>query len=158
MIALAALLAIAAQAATAQMPTDVPPPCSHLFQVYFDTSSHRVSERGAAILDIFAVPYVNWGLTSRVRLFAHTDTAGSTSENRRLAQRRGEAVRAYLVRKGIRSSRIDIVAEGETHLVIPTPDETPNEHNRVVFVVEQVTDAEMRRRRTAWAAFPNVVC
>jgi len=49
----------------------------------------------------------------RVGLTAQTDGIGSAAANVRLARRRGEAVRAALVRRGVPARAIDIVVEGE---------------------------------------------
>jgi outer membrane protein OmpA-like peptidoglycan-associated protein len=48
----------------------------------------------------------------RVRLIASTDAIGPADANLRLSRRRGEAVKAALVRHGIPARAIDIVAEG----------------------------------------------
>ena len=45
---------------------------------------------------------------SRVELDSVTDSAGSAAANRRMAQRRAEAVRVALVRHGVPDGRIDI--------------------------------------------------
>jgi outer membrane protein OmpA-like peptidoglycan-associated protein len=50
---------------------------------------------------------------TRVRLRATTDGVGAADANLRLARRRGEAVKAALVRRGVPASAIDIFAEGE---------------------------------------------
>jgi hypothetical protein len=49
----------------------------------------------------------------RVRLTASTDRTGSSAANMQLARRRGEAVRAALVRAGIPAAAVEVVADPE---------------------------------------------
>ena len=51
----------------------------------------------------------------RVVVTAYTDALGPADANLRLARRRGEAVKAALVRRGIPAGAIDVVAHGERH-------------------------------------------
>jgi outer membrane protein OmpA-like peptidoglycan-associated protein len=67
------------------------------------------SER--AIDEVAGVLHSAPGLT--VRLDAFTDAQGREAYNRRLAARRGEAVRDHLMRQGIVADRISIVPHGE---------------------------------------------
>jgi OOP family OmpA-OmpF porin len=126
--------------------------------VRFDSGSATVPPQGKAILDNFGIPYLRWRLTSPVTVQAWTDTVGSRAANMRLSLRRGEAVRSYLAQLGIPKVRIRIVAHGEDHAIVATPDETPNPNNRAASVVEDVGEEEMARRKAAWAAFPALVC
>ena len=151
---MAVSLAMSAQ----EPPLDVPPPCSQLYMVSFDSGSASIPPQGRAILDSFGVPYLRWRLTSPIKVQAWTDTVGSRAANMRLSLRRGEAVRDYLTHIGIPKARIGIVAHGEDHAIVATPDETPNPNNRVASVVEEVGEEEMARRKAAWAAFPGLVC
>jgi outer membrane protein OmpA-like peptidoglycan-associated protein len=48
---------------------------------------------------------------------AHTDSRGSREYNRLLSQRRANAVKQYIIRKGISASRIKTYGLGETHLL-----------------------------------------
>ena len=48
-----------------------------------------------------------------VRVEGHTDDRGSRARNRRLSQSRAEAVRRYLVRRGIRADTIEAIGFGE---------------------------------------------
>ena len=50
----------------------------------------------------------------RVRLDGHTDYVGSDGYNEKLAQRRGEAVKAFLTKYGARASQVDVVPRGES--------------------------------------------
>lgn len=65
-------------------------------------------------------------------LGGHSDTAGSDSVNLRAGRARAEAVRDWLVEKGIAKDRIEVVTFGEQNPVEPNalPDGSPNEQGR----------------------------
>ncbi|MBR0684058.1 OmpA family protein [Roseomonas eburnea] len=72
----------------------------------------------------------------RFRIEGHTDTVGDTATNQSLSERRAAAVREYLIAKfGVSPQRLEAVGLGETQLLVPTPDQTPNARNRRVQVV-----------------------
>jgi len=59
----------------------------------------------------------------RFRVYGHTDAVGSEAYNRRLGQRRANAVVAYLVSRGVERARLEgVVSFGKTQPLIPTPD------------------------------------
>ena len=65
----------------------------------------------------------------RFRVYGHTDLVGSNAYNKRLGQRRAEAVVAFFAARGISRSRLEaLVSFGETQPVIATPG--PEEANR----------------------------
>jgi outer membrane protein OmpA-like peptidoglycan-associated protein len=72
----------------------------------------------------------------RFRIEGHTDTVGSAELNQALSERRAAAVRDFLIRRyGVSPSRIEAIGLGQTQLLVPTPDNTPNARNRRVQVV-----------------------
>ena len=65
----------------------------------------------------------------RFRVYGHTDLVGSNAYNKRLGQRRAEAVVAFFASRGISRSRLEaLVSFGETRPVIATPG--PEQQNR----------------------------
>jgi outer membrane protein OmpA-like peptidoglycan-associated protein len=52
----------------------------------------------------------------RIRINSHTDSRGSTSENQDLSTRRAKSVLAYLVKKGIKSNRMEVKGFGESNI------------------------------------------
>lgn len=66
----------------------------------------------------------------------HTDSVGSEENNRRLSQDRADAVRSYLVSRGVPASQISAVGKGESSPVADnkTPDGRAN-NRRVEIVV-----------------------
>ena len=74
--------------------------------------------------------------TFRFRIEGHTDSVGDPASNQALSERRAAAVRAYLIQRwGVSPDRLQAVGLGESQLLIPTPDETPNPRNRRVQVI-----------------------
>jgi len=49
-----------------------------------------------------------------INVYGHTDRIGSAQYNQKLSERRAEAVKAYLVSKGVRTSQIETYGYGKT--------------------------------------------
>lgn len=64
----------------------------------------------------------------------HTDSIGSNAYNQKLSMRRAEAVKAYLVTKGIPGDRISIDGKGETQPVADNKTKEGRAQNRRVEV------------------------
>lgn len=84
----------------------------------------------AKLEEVFASPQIAEG--GAIILRAHSDAGGSDAANMRASQARGEAVKAWLVEKGIAEDRITVIAFGEQNPVEPNalPDGSPNEKGR----------------------------
>ncbi|WP_052768905.1 OmpA family protein [Aurantiacibacter marinus] len=67
-----------------------------------------------------------------VILEGHTDSSGNDQANLRASRARAEAVAAWLVERGVKDSRIRVIAFGEQNPAEPNarPDGTPNEQGR----------------------------
>ncbi|MDZ4307109.1 OmpA family protein [Allopontixanthobacter sp.] len=76
----------------------------------------------------------------QVTLRGHTDSTGDDEANLRASRRRAEAVRDYLVEKGVEEDRIEVIPLGEMRPAAPnanldgTPDEAGRAANRRVDV------------------------
>jgi outer membrane protein OmpA-like peptidoglycan-associated protein len=72
----------------------------------------------------------------KVRIEGHTDSVGPDDFNMKLSQKRADAVRAYLIKKGVDPSRMEAKGYGET---VPIADnrtqEGRDQNRRVEFVI-----------------------
>jgi outer membrane protein OmpA-like peptidoglycan-associated protein len=75
----------------------------------------------------------------RVEIGGHTDAVGSNAINQQLSKRRAEAVKDYLVKKGIDARRVTAVGYGETKPLASNDDEDDGRelNRRVEFKVLQ---------------------
>lgn len=101
---------------------------SYIVYFNFDKSNIRSPDAVATMDQVVAAAKA--GVSTRVAIFAHTDTAGSKAYNVGLSKRRASSVMGYLTSRGIDASRITATWFGETKLACPTPDGTPNQCNR----------------------------
>ena len=68
----------------------------------------------------------------KIELGSHTDARGGDAANQRLAQRRADSARAWLLNKGIASNRITAVGYGEAQPIANNNSLTGRELNRRV--------------------------
>jgi len=80
--------------------------------VHFDFDRYNIKKLYVPDLDQH-VAYLSANPSSPVTVEGHTDAIGSDQYNQRLSERRANAVRKYLIEKGITSSRIRVVGYGE---------------------------------------------
>ena len=66
----------------------------------------------------------------RIELGGHTDNVGEVAYNKALSQKRAEAVKAYLISKGIAADRLRAVGYGERVPLAPNDTETGRASNR----------------------------
>ncbi len=101
--------------------------------VFFDFDRADITGEAAAILNSAITAYANCG-SARVMLAGHTDRSGSATYNMRLAQRRNDAVRAYMAGRGIAEAMISSEAFGESQPRVPTADGVREPQNRRVEI------------------------
>ncbi len=91
----------------------LPPPTTGLeeVRVLFKEDSAELSKTAKRELDAFA-KLLNQDTSSRIQLLAYAKATDSASRARRLSLSRALAVRAYLIDKGVRSTRMDVRALG----------------------------------------------
>lgn len=90
--------------------------------VTFDFNSAQLDAAARQTLDQQA-HWIKQFPEVRFRVYGHTDAVGSSSYNKRLGQRRANAVVSYLTSRGISRSRLEaVVSYGETQPLIPTSD------------------------------------
>jgi outer membrane protein OmpA-like peptidoglycan-associated protein len=105
--------------------------------VNFATGSDRLTPSAMRELDRLGRALTSQELAPyRFRIEGHTDTVGSASLNQTLSERRAASVGRYLQERfGVSPSRLETIGLGQTQLLVPTPDGTPNADNRRVQVI-----------------------
>jgi outer membrane protein OmpA-like peptidoglycan-associated protein len=103
------------------------------FTLLFLFDSDDLTEEARAL-----VPEILRSVTARsvpdVVVVGHTDTVGTTSSNFELGLKRAVVVRKLLMDAGLDASAIEVISHGETDLLVPTPDDTPEPRNRRVEI------------------------
>ena len=81
-------------------------------QIQFNTNKATFTQRTRSILQN-VVSFVNRYPNSRFRIEGHTDSIGNEESNRKLSQKRADAVKAYLISKGVSEYNLEAVGYGE---------------------------------------------
>jgi len=109
--------------------------------VYFDTGRATIQSRSFALLDEIARILRDRPDITRVRVEGHTDSVGSADLNRRLSQRRADAVREALIERGVEPGRLESLGFGQTAPVADNRTEEGRARNRRV----ELNILELRR-------------
>lgn len=127
-------------AAPAPAPVPPPPPpapapsISRNFTVFFDFDKADLTADARTVLDNVAKD-AKAGHILAVKVTGYTDRSGSDSYNLKLSQHRADAVRAYLVTKGITAGEIAVDAKGESDPLVPTADGVREPSNRRAVII-----------------------
>lgn len=116
----------------AEEPMPAPEPPARDYLVFFDFDKTDIRSDSASILDRVIDAIAALGSNS-VTLVGHADRAGPTSYNQGLSERRAEAVRSYLDRKGV-DATMEVTGRGEEDPRVPTPDGVREQENRRVEI------------------------
>jgi len=129
--------------ATPAAPVVVPPPApaapkpmqkiTYAADVFFDFDKSVIKPQGKTALDDLATKVAAINLEVIIAV-GHTDGIGSDAYNDKLSVRRGEAVRAYLVSKGIEQNRISVEGKGKKQPVADNKTSEGRAKNRRVEV------------------------
>jgi len=124
-------------AAPAPVPAAKPAPAPMKnFMVFFDFNKADITPEASKIITQAAAASKAPGIT-RVNLTGHTDLAGTDKYNMALSQKRGDAVKAALIRQGVPANEISVVAKGKSDPLVPTKDGVREPQNRRVEIVLQ---------------------
>lgn len=116
------------------VPEPVPAPVpAGPFIVFFDWDRSDITPEAASILDNAAAAYQQSG-SAQVMLAGNADRSGSAQYNVGLSQRRADAVRAYMVGRGIPDGTITTEAYGESRPLVETADGVREPQNRNVQI------------------------
>ncbi len=83
----------------------------------FAYNKAALSPQGVAQLDGEILPKIAAAEIRHINVAGHTDTIGREKYNQKLSEKRAEAVRAYLVAKGVDASKIEAAGFGKTQPV-----------------------------------------
>lgn len=103
-------------------------------QVNFDTNSAHIKPESYAELDNF-VAFLKQVPSAHGELEGHTDSVGSDAYNLKLSQARADAVKAYVVDKGIDATRLTAGGYGESRPVADNKTAEGRAQNRRVLFV-----------------------
>ncbi|MGA0606437.1 peptidoglycan-associated lipoprotein Pal [Phenylobacterium sp. VNQ135] len=98
-------------------------------RVYFDLDSHDVRDDARALLDAQA-DWLRRYNSVRVRIEGNADERGTREYNLALGARRANAVRDYLVSRGVTSDRISTISFGKEQPLDPGASEEAYQKNR----------------------------
>jgi OOP family OmpA-OmpF porin len=99
-------------------PTPTPPAKPVELTIPFPAKGFEADPANMALLDdLMANPVLRLG--GPIPLWGHSDSSGSDAANLIASRRRAEAIRAYLLKRGIAAERISVVALGEARPVAP---------------------------------------
>jgi len=99
----------------------------------FVTESATIVPEAEAVLDLLATAIQKNCAGKKITIEGHCDVRGDEAYNQELSERRAEAVKVYLVSKGVPADQLSTVGYGESRPLSET-DHALN--RRVAFVVE----------------------
>ncbi len=104
--------------------------------VNFDNDKATLRPEAISTLDQAAATLKEWG-DVKVEVAGHTDSNASDAYNMALSQRRAEAVRDYLISKGIAADRLTAKGYGEANPIADNSTEEGRFNNRRVELIPQ---------------------
>ena len=107
---------------------------SKSYSIVFETGSANIRPSSFKLLnEIFESAVVAEGL--KVGVYGHTDNAGSDAINLPLSEQRANAVRNYLLKKGLRENRVEAKGFGSVKPIADNSTEAGKSKNRRVEIV-----------------------
>lgn len=122
-----------AVAPAAAKPVPVAEKVSYSADTFFDFDKAVVKPEGKKALDVLAEKFKTMN-TEVIIAVGHTDSIGSDAYNQKLSERRAQAVKAYLVSKGVDAKRIYTEGKGEKQPIADNKTKEGRAKNRRVEV------------------------
>jgi OOP family OmpA-OmpF porin len=112
-------------------------------KIYFDSGKATIQARSNPLMDQLSKVLVEHPEIVKVIIEGHTDDRGPIEFNRTLSQQRAEAVRDYMVKKGVATERLEPKGFGPDRPVQPnTTAEGRAANRRVDFLTRYATDTD----------------
>ena len=108
---------VKAQEAKAEEPVEI---MASLKGSTFKNNRSELTPEGKNILD-HNVQTMKDNPKLKVRVAGHTSASGSAEANQRLSEKRAEAVKTYMVEKGVASERLSTVGHGSSRPAVHEP-------------------------------------
>ena len=106
--------------------------------IYFEFGSATIKEESLPVLDQVVKILIGRDDFKTLHVEGHTDNVGSDAANEKLSTRRAQAVRTYLVKKGVKRDKVQAAGFGKTKPVSTnTTAEGRAENRRVEFNIER---------------------
>ncbi|MCL2625571.1 MAG: OmpA family protein [Cystobacterineae bacterium] len=110
-------------------------------KVYFNTGKATIQKRSNVLLNDIARVIKEHPEIPKVVIEGHTDSTGKYETNLKLSERRAEAVRTYLLKKGVEKDRLEAKGFGPDRPIESNDTAAGRETNRrVEFVIVQPAD------------------
>ena len=100
-------------------------------EVFFDFNKSEIKSEGYPLMKE-AVKILEENPEMRVEIQGHTDSRGPEAYNQMLSEKRAMAVKAYLVKQGVDSGRIEVKGYGESDPIASNDTEEGRQKNRRV--------------------------
>jgi outer membrane protein OmpA-like peptidoglycan-associated protein len=113
-------------------------------QVFFATGKSIIQPRSFKMLDQVAKILQQHPEVDRMVIEGHTDDRGNAEANRKLSQARAEAVKGYLVSKGVEPSRLEAKGFGPDQPIASNKTEKGRAANRRVEFIIITAERELK--------------
>jgi OOP family OmpA-OmpF porin len=113
---------------------------------FFESGSARLGGPALNSIELMLLgvrPMVDAG--AWLNIYGGADDAGSADANMSLSRRRGEAVRAYLLRRGLRADQLRLTPWGDTRPLVATSGGRSDAQNRNALISPEMPIAVFRR-------------
>ena len=135
---------VRSEAAALATPSVTPTPTAMHADIYFDSKSTRLRADAVGVLQHHAKLLTTEGGPWTVIVVGHADRHGPPNYNLRLAERRAESVKRFLVELGVPDESVKVVAIGQDASLCDDPTPACQQLNRRVHL-------EIRQRPVAAA-------
>lgn len=98
--------------------------------IYFDTNSFALNEEKNTLLKSEILPLIKSDAKIVIIVEGHCDERGSNLYNKKLGKKRAQEVKRFLVKSGMKSTKISVVSYGENNPADPAHNENAWSKNR----------------------------